>query len=135
MKSEKKPAYRFSISRMIYSVLCNIFANEWSGWVFVFLMWLLVVAVWMIFSQKYLNDFAFTPVINSLVYSVMFGTWGYPGYLSVKYRYFPSSISRPITGNQALVFGIFIILIGWGLTTYALYLTVSKLIEVISVNY
>lgn len=116
---------------MIYSVLCNIFANEWRRWVFVFIMWLLVVAVWMTLSQKYFFESAFTPAINSLVLSVMFGTWGYLGYLSAKYRYFPSSLSRPFTGNSAFVFGVIMMLLSWGAMIYMLYLAVSRLIAVL----
>jgi len=131
MNSDKKFEYRFSIIRMIHSIWNSIFSNEWVGWLFISLISILLVSLWMAFSQKYLFEYLLTPVIDSLVLAIMFGSWGYLGYLSAKYRFFPSSLSKPITGKSALVIGVIMMIIGWGFTIYSLYLAVTKLIKII----
>ncbi len=124
MNSNKKPAYRFSIIRMIHSIWSTIFSNAWRSWFFMFIASLLVVAIWMSLSQNYLTEYNFTPVIDSLALAIMFGTWGYLGYQAEKNRFFP----HPITNNVPGV-GLALMVIGWGFMIYLLYLTVSKLIE------
>jgi len=56
----------------------------------------------------------------------MFGIWGHLGDLAEKHRFFP----HPITDNVPGV-GFALMMIGWGFMIYMLYLTVSKLIELI----
>jgi hypothetical protein len=131
MKSDDKSVYRFSIFRMINSIWNSIFSNDWIAWLFVSLTILLILAIWMTLGHTYFSDHRLVPVIDGLVFTAMFGTWGYLGYLSAKHRYFPTSRSRPITGKYALAVGIFMMTSCWGLAIYSLYLAIAKLINVI----
>jgi len=131
MNSDKKSAYHFSILGMFRSVFSNMFSNEWTGWTFISLLSILLVVVWMPLGQKYLSTWNLVSIVDSLVIAIMFGTWGYLGYLTAKHRFFPSNPSFPITGKSALLVGIIMMIIGWGFTAYSLYLGVLRLLAII----
>jgi len=130
MNNDKKSTYHFSIIRMIHSIWNSIFSNEWMAWVFITLISLLTVLIWLTLSQTYLSEYTLTPVTDSLVLAIMFGTWGYLGYLAIRHRFFPSDLSYPMTGKHAPLVGIIVMIIGWGFSIYSLYLEVSKLIKI-----
>jgi hypothetical protein len=90
---------------------------------------MLLLALWIEFSQKYLANQPITSVIDGFVFAVLFFTMGYFGYLAIKFKSFPSKGN--ITGKPAVKIGLVMMVFSWSVTIYFLYLTILKLINMI----
>jgi hypothetical protein len=113
MNGGNKSSYKLSVFRMVHSIWSNIFLNEWKSWLFISLFSFLLVMIWIYISQKYAIKNAF---VDYFVISILFGTLGYLGLLTAKYRIF--RLMKPIRGKAAFVIGITVLVISWGLAAY-----------------
>jgi hypothetical protein len=124
-----KNQYRFSLGKMFISIFHSILSSEWITSIVLFIFCLLLLALWMDFSQKYLANQPITSVIDGFVLALFLFTMGYYGYLGVKFRSFPSKGN--ITGKPAIMLGLVMMVFSWSFAIYSLYLAIFKLINMI----
>lgn len=127
MKNDNKNQYRLSISKMFISIFYRILANEWVSLIVLFLFSMLLLALWIEFSQKYLTKHPIISVIDGFVSAIFFFTMGYFGYLAVKFKSIPSRSN--ITGKPAVVIGLVMMIFSWSLAIHIIYLEVVRLIN------
>ena len=124
MNGGNKSSYKLSVFRVVRSIWSNIFSNEWKSWLFISLFSFLLVMIWIYISQKYAIEIAF---VDYIVISILFGTFGYLGLLTAKYRVF--RLMNPIKGKTAFIIGIIVLTISWGITAYFLFLAIAEAIK------